>query len=150
MITRRCACHWAKLFLCLYSVPIRVEIKKGSSKRILVLLSKENIDSFIEFWGPARNMGMWVKSFLVGILSCKKTSYEGFREHCYSSFLNPRRMKQVQQCLWVLFQVQPQLTQIQGEMQQTVIEMCKIQKTYNIDESQAFDARAKAKEAEEK
>lgn len=48
------------------------------------------------------------------------------------------------------FQVLPQLTQIQNEVSQTVLDMCKTQKTYNIDESQAFDARAKAKEAEEK
>lgn len=49
-----------------------------------------------------------------------------------------------------MLQVMPQLTQIQGEVAQSVLEMCKTQKGYNLDESQAFDARAKAKEAEEK
>jgi len=47
-------------------------------------------------------------------------------------------------------QVSPQLTTIQTEVSQTVAEMCKLQKTYNIDEAQAFEARAKAKDAEEK
>jgi len=44
----------------------------------------------------------------------------------------------------------PQLSQIHSEVAQSVAEMCKAQKTYNIDESQAYDARAKASEAEEK
>ena len=47
-------------------------------------------------------------------------------------------------------QVMPQLSQIHSEVAQSVAEMCKAQKTYNIDESQAYDARAKASEAEEK
>ncbi|XP_053400156.1 F-BAR and double SH3 domains protein 2-like isoform X2 [Mercenaria mercenaria] len=52
-----------------------------------------------------------------------------------------------QQCMK---KVLPQMTTIQGEVGQTIIEMCKTQKTYNIDETQAYDARAKAKDAEEK
>ena len=42
------------------------------------------------------------------------------------------------------------MTTIQGEVGQTVMEMCKTQKTYNVDETQAYDARLKAKDAEEK
>ena len=49
-----------------------------------------------------------------------------------------------------LFQVGPQLSLIQGEVAQTVLEMTKAQKTYNIDEGQAHEARIKHKEAEDK
>ncbi|XP_052794395.1 F-BAR and double SH3 domains protein 2-like isoform X3 [Mya arenaria] len=52
-----------------------------------------------------------------------------------------------QQCMK---KVTPQLMTIQTEVSQTVAEMCKQQKMYNVDEAQAFDARAKAREAEEK
>ncbi|KAL4229991.1 F-BAR and double SH3 domains protein 2 [Mactra antiquata] len=52
-----------------------------------------------------------------------------------------------QQCMKKIL---PQLTTIQTEVSQTVNEMCKTQKTYNVDETQAYDARSKAKEAEEK
>ncbi|XP_052228176.1 F-BAR and double SH3 domains protein 2-like isoform X2 [Dreissena polymorpha] len=52
-----------------------------------------------------------------------------------------------QQCLK---KVMPQLTTMQGEVQQTVGEMVKTQKVYNVDEAQAYDARAKARDAEEK
>lgn len=44
----------------------------------------------------------------------------------------------------------PQLSLIQGEVAQTVLEMTKAQKTYNIDEGQAHEARIKHKEAEDK
>ena len=39
---------------------------------------------------------------------------------------------------------------IQSEVAQTVLEMTKAQKTYNIDEGQAHEARIKHKEAEDK
>lgn len=50
----------------------------------------------------------------------------------------------------IMKKVAPQLTQIQAEVSHSVAEMCKVQKAYNLDEAQAFDAREKAKEAEQK
>ncbi|KAJ8297403.1 hypothetical protein KUTeg_023934 [Tegillarca granosa] len=46
--------------------------------------------------------------------------------------------------------VTPQLTLLQQEVAQSVLEMTKTQKTYNIDENLAYDARLKATEANDK
>ncbi len=51
---------------------------------------------------------------------------------------------------FVLLQVVPQLSTIQTELAQTVLEMTKCQKTYNVDETYSHEARQKAGDADDK
>lgn len=62
------------------SIPTTVQGKGFQGRMLVYPQHKDNIDSYMELGGAARNMG--VKPIFSGIFGGEKPSYCGFRDHC--------------------------------------------------------------------